>query len=100
MKNRGMNLQKGFNTFSITVFTLAILGIFLSPFLFMVFTSLKTQEQISIVGAPIYPAAPSFFEYEGKELEVFKVPLPDGTEKNLAMLKKGRQESIFIDPNG
>lgn len=95
---KGMQLAKGINTFAITVFTLAILGIFLSPFMFMVFTSLKTQEQITIVGAPIYPAAPSFFEYEGEELEVFTVPLPDGSEENLAMLKKGRQESVFINP--
>ena len=95
---KGMQLAKGINTFAITVFTLAILGIFLSPFLFMVFTSLKTQEQITIVGAPIYPAAPSFLEYEGEELEVFTVPLPDGSEEDLAMLKKGRQESVFIDP--
>lgn len=98
MMQKGMQLAKGINTFAITVFTLAILGIFLSPFLFMVFTSLKTQEQITIVGAPIYPAAPSFFEYEGEELEVFTVPLPDGSEEDLAMLKKGRQESVFIDP--
>jgi multiple sugar transport system permease protein len=98
MMQKGMQLAKGINTFAITVFTLAILGIFLSPFMFMVFTSLKTQEQITIVGAPIYPAAPSFFEYEGEELEVFTVPLPDGSEEDLAMLKKGRQESVFIDP--
>jgi multiple sugar transport system permease protein len=98
MMQKGMQLAKGINTFAITVFTLAILGIFLSPFMFMVFTSLKTQEQITIVGAPIYPAAPSFFEYEGEELEVFTVPLPDGSEQDLAMLKKGRQESVFIDP--
>ena len=76
MRNKGMALPKGLNSFVITVFTLAILGIFLSPFLFMVFTSLKTQEQISIVGAPIYPAAPPFFEHEGDELEIFTVPLP------------------------
>jgi len=99
MQNKGMALPKGFNTFVISTFTLAILVIFLSPFLFMVFTSLKTQEQISILGAPIYPAAPSFFEYEGKDLEIFTVPLPDGTEKYLAMLKKGRQESVFINPD-
>jgi multiple sugar transport system permease protein len=98
MMQKGMQLAKGINTFAITVFTLGILGIFLSPFLFMVFTSLKTQEQITIVGAPIYPAAPSLFEYEGQELEVFTVPLPDGSEEDLAMLKKGRQESVFIDP--
>jgi multiple sugar transport system permease protein len=98
MRNKGMNLPKGINTFVITVFTVAILGIFLSPFLFMVFTSLKTQEQISIVGAPIYPVAPPSVEYKDQELEIFLVPLPDGSEKSLAMLKKGRQESVFIDP--
>lgn len=64
----------------------------------MIFTSLKTQDQISIVGAPIYPAAPPKIEYNGQDLEVFIVPLPDGTTKELAMLKKGQKESIFIDP--
>lgn len=92
------NLQKSVSAFTVTIFTLAILVIFLSPFAFMVFTSLKTQDQISIVGAPIYPAAPPKFEYNGQELEIFIVPLPDGTTKELAMVKKGQKESTFIDP--
>jgi len=92
------NAVKRWNGFTVTIFTLAILFIFLSPFAFMIFTSLKTQDQISIVGAPIYPAAPPKIEYNGKQLEVFIVPLPDGTTKNLAMLKKGQKESTFIDP--
>ena len=41
-----------------SLLTIAILVIFLAPFAFMIFTSLKTQEQISIVGAPIWPAKP------------------------------------------
>jgi multiple sugar transport system permease protein len=79
--------------------TTVVLAIFLSPFLFMVFTSLKTQEQISILGSPIWPAAVATYEYEGEELEVFTVPLPDGSTRDLAMVKPGRQESVFIDPN-
>jgi len=90
--------QKRLNAATVTVFTLAILILFLSPFAFMIFTSLKTQDQISIVGAPIYPAAPPKFEYNGQKLEIFNVPLPDGTTKELAMLKKGQKESTFIDP--
>jgi multiple sugar transport system permease protein len=86
-------------TLFLTFFVVVLLALFLSPFAFMVFTSLKTPEQISIVGAPIWPAAPSFYEYEGKQLETFTVPLPGGSEKDLAMLKKGRQESIFVDPS-
>ena len=90
--------KKRLDGVTVTIFTLAILIIFLSPFAFMIFTSLKTQDQISIVGAPIYPAAPPKIEYNGQDLEVFIVPLPDGTTKELAMLKKGQKESIFIDP--
>jgi len=90
--------KKKLDGVTVTVFTLAFLIFFLSPFAFMIFTSLKTQDQISIVGAPIYPAAPPKFEYNGQKLEIFNVPLPDGTTKELAVLKKGQKESIFIDP--
>ena len=89
---------KKVNIVTVTLFTLAILIIFLSPFAFMVLTSLKTQDQISIVGAPFYPAAPPKFEYNGKQLDVFLVPMPDGTTQELAMFTKGNRESIFIDP--
>jgi multiple sugar transport system permease protein len=90
-----------------TLLTLAILVIFLSPFAFMVFTSLKTQDQISIVGAPIWPAMPATYEYKGNQVETFKVPLAkcdgfqptDTTVKSLAMAKKGRQASLFVDPD-
>ncbi len=90
--------QKRVSAVTVTIFTLALLIIFLSPFAFMVFTSLKTQDQISIVGAPIYPAAPPKFEYKGQQLEIFSVPLPDGTTKDLAAVKKGQKVTTFIDP--
>ena len=83
----------------VTLTALAVLFLFLSPYAFMVFTALKTPEQMTQQGAPIWPAAPAAYEYKGKELEVYKVPLPDGNVKNLAMVKKGRQESVFVDPN-
>lgn len=91
-------LRKGMRAGIWTTLTLGLLGMFLSPFLFMIFTSLKTPAQISIIGAPIWPAAPAYFEYQGRQLEVFTVPLPDGTTADLAMLRKGRQESAFLDP--
>ena len=90
--------RKSINMVVVTLVTLLLLAIFLSPFLYMIFTSLKTGEQISVIGAPIWPAAPSFYEYEGEQLEVFVVPMPDGSTRNLAMLKPGRQESLFVDP--
>jgi multiple sugar transport system permease protein len=99
-------LPDGAKSLFMTLLTLAILVVFLSPFAFMVFTSLKTQSQISIVGAPIWPAAPSTFEYNGKQVETFIVPMGkcdgydpnDTTMKSLAVAKKGRQASLFVDP--
>jgi len=99
-------LRSGGMALFMTLFVVAILVIYLSPFAFMVFTSLKTQDQISIVGAPIWPAAPATFEYKGKNVETFIVPLGkcegfdpnDTTMKTLAMAKKGRQDSLFVDP--
>jgi multiple sugar transport system permease protein len=90
--------MKNLNSVFITTLTLAVLFIYLSPFAFMVFTSLKTQDQISIVGAPIWPAAPPKYEYNGQQLEIFKVPQADGSVKEWAILKKGQRESTFIDP--
>jgi multiple sugar transport system permease protein len=99
------SLRKNAKIVTITGFTLAILFIFLSPFAFMVFTSLKTQDQISIVGAPIWPAKPTLYEYNGQGLEVFTVPMntcqgseSDTSERDLAMVKKGLKESTFVDP--
>lgn len=106
--NKSLNhqLRKGFNVTFVTALTLAILVIFLAPFLFMIFTSLKTQGQISQLGAPIWPAKPPTYEYNGKAVEMYRVPMStcagvnsNGTSvRDLAIVKKGRQESVFVDP--
>jgi multiple sugar transport system permease protein len=100
------NIRSGISTVSITAVVLAILVVYLSPFAFMIFTSLKTREQISVIGAPIWPAATPKFELNGKQLDVFTVPLSkcagfdaaSTATGSLALVKKGRQESTFIDP--
>jgi multiple sugar transport system permease protein len=72
-----------------------------------VFTSLKTQDQITIVGAPIWPAKPSTTEYNGTTIETFTVPVgtcagfdpSDSSTRTLGLVTKGRQESVFMDPS-
>lgn len=99
-------VRKGLSVTFVTALTIALLVIFLAPFLFMIFTSLKTQGQISQLGAPIWPAKPPTYEYNGKAVEMFKVPMAkcagadpnDKSIKDLAVVKKGRQASTFIDP--
>lgn len=109
VKNKAVihRLRTGANVTFITALTIAILVIFLAPFLFMMFTSLKTQGQIAQLGAPIWPAKPTSIEYNGKMVELYNVPMStcaggdsnDATTQALAITKKGRQESTFIDPN-
>jgi multiple sugar transport system permease protein len=109
-----------------TAFAAVILALFLMPFLYMVFTSLKTQTQVATTGAPIWPAKYTTYVYTGenrntytlkvnksgfevnqvinmndfagKILEVYNVRLPDGSTRQLALLKGYQKSSIFIDP--
>jgi multiple sugar transport system permease protein len=82
----------------ITSFTIILLALFLSPLLRTLTLSLKSAEQITSLGAPIWPADPGTFEYEGEVYDVYMVPMPDGSTRELALVDPGRQESGFLDP--
>jgi multiple sugar transport system permease protein len=121
-------LKKTLNSFFITAFSAVILALFLSPFLFMVFTSLKTTAQMSVIGAPIWPAKSvpyvvpagskgiytlqviksgttpidvtvDMSQFVGKPLSVYSVPFKDGSTKDMAVLQGFQKGSILIDPN-
>ena len=100
------NLKLGLNATYITGLSLALLIFYLAPFGFMVFTSLKTSGQISALGSPIWPAKSASFDYNGASTEIYKVPVAncagfdanDTAIKNLAAVKKGRQQTTFVDP--
>jgi len=82
----------------IMVLALASIAIaFLSPLAYSFLTSLKTPEQITQPNAPLLPSVPRTFEWEGETYDVYYVPI-DGTTEELALVKKGRQESQFLDP--
>ena len=51
----------------LTLVTLLIVFLFLLPFFNMVFTSLKTTDQMSEAGAPIWPALPGTAEIDGED---------------------------------
>ena len=98
VQRRPRNRAATARSFAVTFFAVVVLAAFLSPMLRTVTTALKSTEQITQAGAPLWPADSATFEYEGETYDVYHVPLPDGTEKDLALVKKGRQESQFIDP--
>ena len=59
------------NPVFVTVFTTALLALFLMPFLYMVFTSLKNQTQVATTGAPIWPAKYPTYIYTGQNKNTY-----------------------------
>jgi multiple sugar transport system permease protein len=88
---------EGAKSFATTFITVVLLAGFLSPLLRLSLTAFKTDEQISEPGAPLWPALPRTWTYEGNEYEVYIVPT-DGGLQEWALFKKGRNESQFLDP--
>ena len=70
---------------------------YLSPLPFMFIASLTPRDQFLDANAPILPSVRIKFNYEGKDLVVYKVPTEDGM-KEWALYKSGRQSSEFVDP--
>jgi multiple sugar transport system permease protein len=85
-------------SFAITILAVTALAAFVSPLLRTVTDSVKTPEQIGAAGSPLWPADPATFTYRGDELDLFRVPLPDGSTRELGILQPGRQQSTFVDP--
>lgn len=81
-----------------TSITLLILVFYLLPMLYGISVSLKSKEQIASLNSSPIPQSAKTFEYNGKQYDILKVPMEDGTIKELAIYKKGRESSTFIDP--
>ncbi|MGH2538702.1 MAG: carbohydrate ABC transporter permease [Candidatus Promineifilaceae bacterium] len=89
--------SNGVKSFVVTFVTVAILAAFLSPLLRVGITAFKTDEQVTEPGAPMWPARPESFSYQGEEYDLYEVPTEDGLQR-WALYEKGRQESLFLDP--
>ena len=82
---------------SITLVATFLVSVFLLPLLYMTSTALKDGSQIPQVGAPLWPAAPATFEYDGEGYPIYKVPTETGVHE-WALIDPGREQSTFIDP--
>ena len=95
---RRHGMPKSMKSFTITFVMVVLLAAFLSPMLRVTLSAFKTPEQTSEAGAPLWPAKPRVFSYEGKEYEIYRVPTEQGIQ-DWGLFKKGRSESQFLDPN-
>lgn len=82
----------------VTLLAVTVVSAFLMPLAYMVATAFKDPSQLTAVGAPLYPAAPEEFEYEGKSYKVYDVPQPDGSIAAWALIEPHREDAVFIDP--
>jgi multiple sugar transport system permease protein len=82
----------------ITLIALVFTVGYLAPIGNMALIAVKNNAQIvtSSVG-PLLPVDPTNFTYEGKDYPVYTVPTDQG-DKQLALVKKLRTSSQFIDP--
>ena len=85
-------------SFTLTFITVVAVAAFLSPLLRSFTVSIKSPEQNSQVDGPLLPYTPASFTYRGREFDVYQVPFPDGTTRELALVRKGRTSSQFVDP--
>jgi multiple sugar transport system permease protein len=86
-------------TAAITVMGIIFVLFYLGPLGYMASTALKSAAQISDPKVPRwFPLSRATFDYEGKTYDILAVPMPDGSVRDLALVKPGRQQSEFIDP--
>ena len=91
-----------------TLLGIALMLIFLMPLGYMLDTAFKQDTQASSQNAPLWPANPVTFTYQGPDLSqynvvsgqalpLYNVPTSNGM-KQYALVKGYREDSIFIDP--
>lgn len=81
----------------VTLFALTVVSTFLMPLAYMAATALKDGSQVTDPGAPLYPAVPATFEWEGAPYPIYEVPDATGVHR-WALVEAHREDSLFIDP--
>lgn len=82
---------------SITLFGLMLLSVFLMPLGYMVSTAFKDDAELSSQNAPLWPASPKTFNYQGQDYPLYLVPTEQGV-KQMALVAPHREDSDFVDP--
>jgi multiple sugar transport system permease protein len=95
---RPRSAKSAAQSFTVTFIAVVILAAFLSPLVRSFTISIKSPEQNAIVDGPLLPSTPQTVTFKNRDYPVYQVPFPDGTVKSLALYKKGRTSSTFLDP--
>lgn len=82
---------------SMSLIGLVVLLLFLAPLGYMTLTAFKTLNQIRDAQSWLLPKSPVEYTYEGRDYPILNVPTEDGI-RQLALVKPGREESDYVDP--
>jgi len=85
----------GYST--ITLFGTIVLLAFLMPLGYMTTTAFKSIQQILDIQSGILPNSPLHYTYNGTEYDLYNVPTDTGNHQ-WALVRKGREDSDFVDP--
>jgi multiple sugar transport system permease protein len=94
----GVGVRRRLEVLVVTALVVLLAFVWLLPLGYMAVTSLKTEEMISDPRAPVYPSVPATIEYDGRQVPLYQVPMEDDL-RELALIRPGRQQSEFIDPD-
>ncbi len=86
-------------SFLITFIAVLAVAAFLSPFLRAFTISIKSADQISQPGSPLWPADQATFAYQGEDLDLVLLPI-DGATREMAILERGRLASTLHRSGG
>ena len=81
----------------LNLFIWITLVVYLFPLSYMLITSLKTSAQMRDSKSPIWPAHAATYNYNGRSLEIYKVPTTSG-ERHWALEEPHIKYSMFVDP--
>ena len=98
MFNKHFFTGQVFPRVGVTGVGLLILSVFLLPIIYVVTTAFKLDSQMTLPGAPLWPAEQATFNYEGKDYPLYNVPTEDGGTRLLGMVQPYREDSDMIDP--
>ena len=83
-------------TGTISLFAIMLATVYLMPLGYA--ASLSVRGASVEADQPLWPSDPAQFTYNGEPYDLYKVPLGDGV-RQLALVRKGREQSTFVDPN-
>jgi multiple sugar transport system permease protein len=90
-------IKRFLNVIPFNLFVWFLLALYLSPVLFMMVTAMMPTSQLDDKNAPLYPAKIKQYEYEGKQYQIYNVPM-DGESKPMVLVVTGRESSQLLDP--